>query len=241
VEGRGPIVSFPYETFESAILTALREVDPEEVVGDGSERPDERLALAAELERVAAQVSRIKDNLLAGGDVSALADVLRQLEAKHHELSGQEQAARERAARPLSESWSETNTLLDIVNNAPDRDGARLRLRAALRRVVSDIWVLAVPRGRDRLCACQIRFTGGGQRDYLIWHRPPRSNGKTRAEGWWRVCSWRREALAAIGLDQGSLVDDPWEPEATEEYLRSFSEKELDRLVFFDCPAHPLS
>src|SRR5262249_47725552 len=141
--------SFPYETFEKAVLSALREIDPEEVIG-GADQPDETLTVAAELERVAATVNKIKDNLLAGGDVSAAMDVLRKLEARQAELREKEQAHRERKAVPLDEAWEEYRRLFDLGNGPhPDgrrntkreattegKDDVRLRLRAVLRRIV---------------------------------------------------------------------------------------------------------
>jgi len=199
--GRGQCRSFPLETFERAILGALAEVDPAEVLA-GEERPDERLAAAAELERVAQQVGRIKDNILTGGDVASLADVLRQLEAKQHELAEQEQAARERDAAPLERAWKSLKRrggLLDVLDKSPDPADARLRLRAALRRVVEVIQLLVIPRGHDRACVVQVWFAGGKKhRDYVILHRPPRANGKTRTEGQWWV---RSLASVASGDD----------------------------------------
>src|SRR5262249_3180664 len=110
-EGRTACLSFPFETFERAALGALREVDPAEAI-DAPEHPDETLAVAAELERVAAQVNKIKDELLAGGDVAALADVLRQLEAKQRELRQREQANRERRAVPVDDAWRQLQRFL---------------------------------------------------------------------------------------------------------------------------------
>jgi hypothetical protein len=63
---------------------------------------------------------------------------------------------------------------------------ARIRLRAALRRIVDSIWVLTVrekPRetargfrskiGSGRFAAVQVWFAEGGKhRDYLIYYRP---------------------------------------------------------------------
>jgi DNA invertase Pin-like site-specific DNA recombinase len=185
-QGRAPSRSFPFDTFERALLSALREVDPAEFLDD-AEPPDERLAIDAELQKVAAQINAIKDNILAGGEDPNLADVLRQLGAKQRELTEQEQAARRRAALPLGDAWKQTHDLIDAMEGAEDVNDFRLRLRGVLRREVDSIWLLIVPRGHDRLCAVQVWFAGGERhRDYLILHRPPRSNGKARKEGgWW--------------------------------------------------------
>src|SRR5262249_2544331 len=74
-----------------------------------------------------------------------------------------------------------------------------LRLRAALRRIVESIQLLVVPRGRDRLCWAQIWFAGKERRrDYLILHRPPKANARSRTPGCVKVES--RKPTAPIDL-----------------------------------------
>jgi hypothetical protein len=122
--------------------------------------------------------------------VAALAKVLRQLEGQKRELGVKVAEARQKAAHPLSESWGQAKSLLSVLDNAPDPVDARLRLRSALRRIVDSIWMLVVPRGGDRLAAVQIWFKDGNRcRDYLILHRPRKSNGRKCTEGGWSVRS----------------------------------------------------
>src|SRR5205814_6387939 len=87
--------------------------------------------------------------------------------------------ARQKAANPVGEAWEECKTLLEALDNAPDGDEARLKLRSVVRRVVDSIWLLVVPRGNDRLCAVQVWFAGGERcRNYVIYHqRPTRMKG----------------------------------------------------------------
>lgn len=187
-EGRAPCYSFPLATFEAAVLSCLREIDPHEIL-NGDHGPDESLALAGELAHVEAKIDELAAELLKG-DVTALARVLRQLEDKKRDLSERLAEARQKAAHPLSESWGEAQSLAAALENAPDPAEARLRLRSALRRIVDSVWLLAVPRGRDRLCACQVWFTGTQRhRDYLILHRPPKANKSARQKGGWWVRS----------------------------------------------------
>jgi DNA invertase Pin-like site-specific DNA recombinase len=193
-EGRAPARSFPYETFERAVLSRLREVDPREVMGE-TDGPDETLVLAGELARAEAKIGELEAELM-NGDVAALAKVLRQLEVRKRDLAEKLTAARQKAAHPLSESWGRAQSLIGALDAAPDPVDARVRLKSALRRVVESVWVLPVARGRDRVCAVQIHFRGNGHRDYLILHRPHR---RTR-EGAWSVRSFA-DAAAPGDLD----------------------------------------
>jgi hypothetical protein len=75
-----------------------------------------------------------------------------------------------------------------VFDNAPEVEAeeARVRLRAALRRIVEGVWCLFVGRGRQRLAAVQIWFTGGARRDYLILHRPAQGGALApRPADWW--------------------------------------------------------
>jgi hypothetical protein len=62
-----------------------------------------------------------------------------------------------------------------------------MRLRSSIRRIVTGIWLLVIPRGTTRLCAVQVWFTGEKKhRDYLILHQPPKANQSARQERqWW--------------------------------------------------------
>jgi hypothetical protein len=78
---------------------------------------------------------------------------------------------------------------MEALGQAPDPEDARLRLRAALRRITEVAMLLIVPRGHARLCAVQFHFRGGAQRSYLLYYCPAakRFGKPTPAE--WLACS----------------------------------------------------
>ena len=155
------------------------------------------------------------------------------------------------AASPTSEAWGEAKTLLAALDEAPDPTDARLRLRAVLRRVVESIHLLVVPRGRDRLAAVQVTFTGcppvsdevpvdplegGRYRRYLIVHRPAKSNGKARVEGGWAVQSLLHPdaATAPFPFNLPSNrrdLRDPMEAGWTVDYLEALPKKTIDQML----------
>src|SRR5262249_8273920 len=151
--------------FERSVLALLREVDVRDVVG-GHEGPDDVLAIAGERAGVEAKIAEIERELL-NGDVAALAKVLRQLEERKRELVAAEAEARQRAATPLDDTWEHTHSLLAALDDASDQEEARGRLRSVLNRVISEVRVLVVTRGRDRLAVAQVWFAGGDRhREY---------------------------------------------------------------------------
>jgi DNA invertase Pin-like site-specific DNA recombinase len=188
-EGRAPYVSFPAHTFERGVFALLREIDPREIL-EGVNGHDELMALEGELTDVESSVLALEAELDARGESPVLFRRLRQKEARQAELVKLLAEARQRAAHPLSASWGEARSLLEAIDTAPDPEDVRVRLRGALRRIIESVWLLPVPRGRDRLCAAQIYFSGGERhRDYLIYHK---------AAGGGRKGSWWAKSLASV-------------------------------------------
>jgi DNA invertase Pin-like site-specific DNA recombinase len=181
----GPVTSFPFDSFEAALLGLLREVKPAEVLPPQEAGRDETVALSGRITDLEGEIEKVKGRLRQRY-TDALAEVLEQHEDEMKALAGRLAKAREKAAAPVSEAWGQFRTLVQAVEGAPDPEEARLRLRAALRRIVEAIHCLFVGRGRDRLCAVQVWFKDDGHRDYLILHR--RATGGsvgTRPARWW--------------------------------------------------------
>lgn len=197
-EGTSPLLTFPYKDFEEAILSHLVELDPRDIIGR-HEGADESMAITGELATVERKIASLEAEL-ESGDVPSLARALRSLEVRKRDLAARLEDARAKAANPLTDSWGECRSLATILKSAADPQDAQLRLRSALRRIVSRIWVLVVPKKRDRLAAVQVYFQGGEQhRDYLIYHRIAR-----RGFGCSKPSSWRAWSLADV-VEPGDL------------------------------------
>src|SRR5262249_47419128 len=153
--GKAKCYSFPLGTFEKVILSCLREIDPKEVLGR-EEGPDETAVLEGEQAGVEAELAEAAAFMEEHGFSATIGKRIATLEARKTELMKGLEAARAKAAVPAADAWKEFGTLADALDAAPDPRDARLRLRAALRRMVKEMRMLVVPRGRDRLAACQI-------------------------------------------------------------------------------------
>jgi len=188
--GRVPCVSFPAVTFERAVLSCLKELDPHEIL-NGDAPPDESRVLSAELERLKASIAAIVAEMDLHGESDVLFKRLRTKEAEHRDIAARLAEAQQKAVYPLSSAWGEAQSLIGILDASTDPADTRQRLRNALARIVESIWLLVVPRGRVQLCAVQVWFAGGKRhRSYLILHRSARANKTTRHEGAWFVRSF---------------------------------------------------
>jgi DNA invertase Pin-like site-specific DNA recombinase len=184
MENGSKVYGFDFDVFERAVLSLLREADPREILGDEPGQ-DEVIVLSNELAHVQEQQKAIALELLKG-DVSALARAGAALDRREKELREQLDEARARAAHPAGEQWGEAMTLIDVLDNAPDPKGCRLKLRALLSRLVDEAWLLVVPlTPTRRVCAVQLYFHGGAKRDYLVLCQ----SAGNRRKGCWRARS----------------------------------------------------
>jgi DNA invertase Pin-like site-specific DNA recombinase len=206
VENETPCYSFPFDVFERAVLSLFKEIKPEEVLGTAPGQ-DAVILLSGELAHVQAQQAALATELLKG-DVSALAKAARTLDAREKELKEQLAIAKAKVANPAAEMWGEAMSLVDVLDGAADPRDVRLKLRSLLRGLVSQIQILAVGRGRDRLAAVQVYFIDDGHRDYLILSRPPMggSNGFNRPGGWWARSLADAAALGDLDLRRPAHV-----------------------------------
>jgi DNA invertase Pin-like site-specific DNA recombinase len=182
-EGRASMRSFPFATFEAAMLALLREIDPHQIL-NGDQGPDMTLALSGQLANVEHELAEAKAYLDAKGFNVIIGDHITSLTSKQKELTEKLRAARQKAEHPQSEVWGECQSLIDAIKGADEKNDVRLRIQAKLREMVESIQLLIVPRGRERLAVAQVWFAGGQKhRDYVILHRPARANQRSRREG----------------------------------------------------------
>jgi DNA invertase Pin-like site-specific DNA recombinase len=193
--------SFSYFVLEQAILTALTEINPREIL-EGVNGHDEVTALQTEMDSIEGEIAQMNAFMDQSGFSATIGQRVKAAETRLAAIAPQLEAAKQKASNPLSASWGEAQALAKIAAEARERNDADtlLRLRAALRRIVTSMQLLLVPRGRDKLAFAQLWFTGGGRhRDYLILHRPAWANAQARgAGGVWCV---------SIASEQGAFLD----------------------------------
>jgi hypothetical protein len=186
MDGVVPSVTFPNDVFEPAVLSLLKELNPREVMIE--ESAGESTSLAASLVRTESSIEAIVSEMEQHGESPTLFKRLRQKEAEQQEITVKLAEARLREQNPKSAAYSEMVTLMDIATSEPHR----LRLRELLRTVISEVWVLVVPRRSIRLCAVQIFFSGNSQsrRDYLIVYKSAAGGGR---KGFWKARSLKHD------------------------------------------------
>lgn len=165
------MASFPSVPFERAILSQLKEIDVDSFAPMGPKTVDAVLTLTGRLAGIDGRLTKISAALLDNGDIDTLATAAKTLEVERGAVMKELDEARRQAATPLKAAWATCHSLIDLIDQASDQDDVRLRLRAAIRRIVSDIWCLFVADGTKRLAFVQVWFHGQSvHRDYVIVH-----------------------------------------------------------------------
>jgi DNA invertase Pin-like site-specific DNA recombinase len=221
----GPAVSFPFETFESAVLEKLHEVSPAEVLPPAETGADEAMALSGRIQELTGEIEKVKARLRQRYS-DALADVLDAHEQEMKDLNDRLRQERQRAAAPLAEAWGQFRSLVEALAAAPDPQDARMRLRAVLRRMVEGIWCLFVARGAVRIAAVQVWFKDDGHRDYLVLHRAG-AGGAVAA----RPAAWWARALADVATPGAFDLRRPADAARLEGWLAAQDVAELRRLL----------
>ncbi len=172
-EHRAANISFPLAVFEAAVFSSLAEINPNDLLPDAEGEPNVLLALAGRLSEIDGKLARIKERIRTGDELDMLIDLVRELEGERKRVGEQLTVARQVAACPVSDAWGECQSIIQLLATAPDKDAARVKLRAAIRRTIESVWCLFLPGRGPRLAAAQIWFAGGQKhRDYAILYRP---------------------------------------------------------------------
>jgi DNA invertase Pin-like site-specific DNA recombinase len=200
INGKGGLfTSFPVKPFEYAILSKLQELSADDILGNGN---DTKLKnLKSELQEVEAGVKALASKIKAKPILAAtLGDVLADQQEKVEELRLKVSEAEQTASTPLSNSWEDFHA----TNLLNDTDDNRMKLKAALNRIISEVYVLFFRQGRagrTRLALVQVNFIGGATRGYIVNHRGAgHHNDPSNTE----VISWRDEVG---GMKKRNLAD----------------------------------
>ena len=160
--------SFPLKVLEEAVFSHLKEIDPQEVL------PEDRTAdnirdLIGRRDAIMGKLARVKKSMAENPDVASLVDVMRDLERQEKAVADELAAARQDSASTIASAFLECRSLLDVLGD----DAARVKLRTAMRRVLTGIWCVFVGGRKGKLAALQLKFAGEGKtRNFIIAYRP---------------------------------------------------------------------
>jgi DNA invertase Pin-like site-specific DNA recombinase len=191
-----------YARFERAVLDQLLELTVADVVGKPVKDDDPVALWSGKLVIVNRNLQTFQQQAAVAEDASVYVPLIEDLARQRKQIVAELEKAKAESASREGDTLGETQSLVKLMDDAQgeERDQLRRKVRAALRRLVESAWVVIVPRGRTRLVALQLWFTGGKKRrDYLFAARP----GTKKTPGHWDAYT----LASVIDRDDLDLLD----------------------------------
>lgn len=178
-ESDAPWISFPYPTFEDYFLRLLSQEQVAQLLQDSGGREKEIAALTGQLIDLDLRIRATKKKIEDAGNYEALLDVLADLEGKRKAKSDALERLRRESASNDAETLGEFRSLASLMLTCPQEEllELRTRIKARLRLLVKEIWVLVEGDGNRRVAHVQVFFSKGSVLSYDAQHpvfKPPK-------------------------------------------------------------------
>ena len=161
----------PCEEFEQAVLRFLSELKVSDVIGPRNGAQADLEVASGRLTAINHKIQQTQARVAQADDPTVFLDLLDQLGKERKAVVADLERARGKAADEAGDTFGECVSLIGLLADADghEREELRRRMKAALRRLVKETFVLPVRRSKFcLLVAVQLWFQGGQHRDYLI-------------------------------------------------------------------------
>jgi hypothetical protein len=208
---------FAYDAIERAFLELVAELKPADIL-DASEEDDpaEKIAaLEAKLIDLDAKIAKVQQRVTAEETIDTLLSLLERLDKDRKATATQLDQLKANAAHQQPTALGEVQSLAVTLGRAKreERKALRLKIRARVQQLVSEMWVLVWDESETvRMAELQVFFRAGGVRCInLCWTRRGRLRGHIVWTGTKRLPDLpahpdrpkepTRGVLTALGLD----------------------------------------
>jgi DNA invertase Pin-like site-specific DNA recombinase len=184
-----------YAVFEAAVLSLLNELRPSDIAAAGEHRNGRKAEIArlsGRLLDIDSRLERARQRARTAGDFDAFLDLIQELQDERKEVSERRDQLEQEEDGGRPADLGEAQSLIRMLAKAAAgpaeiREDLRRRLKGGIAKLVTEVRVLIVRRGKTCLCAVQVWFRGGNRhRDYFVMHKP----GTRYTEGHWWVRSF---------------------------------------------------
>jgi DNA invertase Pin-like site-specific DNA recombinase len=172
----GDTQSFPYEPLENAFLYGFAgQLKLQDLYGGESPIPSDDMltTLLGELADVDTRIAVVKQRIQTDSGITAFLDVLADLDRKRKDLVEKIEEERTRQVQIGKEATvlSDLQALAKLwAGEHPDRSDIRTRIKAKIRQLISEIWMVVYGRKRSKFKSAQLQifFRGGGSKMLVV-------------------------------------------------------------------------
>jgi DNA invertase Pin-like site-specific DNA recombinase len=163
-------VSFPYNDFELAVLSFLKEIKPADILPNQPQADtlrDQLEGTIGKLASIKSKIKKMKAKLTALDDsdmFDSLMDVFTDLEKQKRDTAGKLEQLKLELHHSTEPTIADTQEIIEMLDSAKGDEltELRIRLKARIRSLVSEIWVVPLANGKHRIALTQVFFQQGG-------------------------------------------------------------------------------
>ncbi len=179
---------FPYDPVERGVLQVLRELKPTDLRDNQAGGPEEEIdSLRGRVEELDDKIAAVQQRVMNERGVEALLTLLEKLDGERKAAAAEIRRLREEAVRRQPRALEETQSLLDVLDRTEGeaRKAIRTKLKARIRQVLREIWVLTWDVTPTlRAAEVQVTYSNGKVRQLLFaWLRRGRHRGLVEGIG----------------------------------------------------------
>lgn len=175
---RGKGLSFPYPPFEQAVLQALSELTPADVLGSKEEKDDRKAEIAELTAKLAVMDHRIQDAEQKAADPDeqtpeVYVGLLKTLHKTKKETAHRLEELKAEVASSKTVKLDEVQSLLGLLGSVKGDElkEVRRKLKSKVRAIVSEIWVyITRVTHMTRVAQVQIHLRNGTTKKLAIQH-----------------------------------------------------------------------
>jgi DNA invertase Pin-like site-specific DNA recombinase len=173
--GQKTAPAFPYIAFERAFLQMLDGLNAKDVTGRGAvdDAKRELAAVEGKLEATGRKLEQVNERARREDDFSPYLDLMKRLSDDKKALAARLEELKAQAQVDRPDSLCEARSLIGLLDGAEgeERQQLRRRVKARIRELVREVWVLVEKFGRVPVAHVQAYLNGGGVQ-YFTVHTP---------------------------------------------------------------------
>lgn len=165
--GGGCKGSFMYAKFETSFFKFVSELKASDFTGVAAIEANRLAGLSSRLTLATEQLAELGVRWKAEKDAkrrASLLDLRMEVEEERDGVKAEYDALKMSVTSPAVELISDTQSLVSLIETADDPDALRMKIRARLKQLVTQIWLLVYDRRGARHAVCQVDFRDGTHR-----------------------------------------------------------------------------
>ena len=178
--------SFPYDLFEGAVLSNLKEITSADLATGKQKIEASRLTeISIKIGEKTQRAAELKEKLVSHPDITGIVESLGQVEKQKKELVAEYEEVRRTLATPTADGAEQVRGLVELLAASDDKQKVRQKLRAKIAAVVEKITITYSTKGKRlaRQVVVGISFRNVSYTRVVVFDYAPRGTIGVKLKG----------------------------------------------------------